>query len=173
MGNSCIHRAPPEVPRCRVIVAGCDVSLKAIGLLATLTAHPDITMPELRSICKEKDTALRNAIKELENAGYITFDWSQFHEGSKKIKMHSHVTETQRGRYSKEYAPCRNAVYKRDGFSCQKCGKRSCKLNAHHIKPWAKFPDLRFDLTNGMTLCEKCHRAIHSKYPQVDFGEGD
>jgi hypothetical protein len=54
-------------------------------------------------------------------------------------------------------------VFKRDNFTCQKCGVIGGKLNAHHIKPWAKYPKLRFNLENGMTLCVKCHKEMHKK----------
>jgi 5-methylcytosine-specific restriction endonuclease McrA len=30
-------------------------------------------------------------------------------------------------------------------------------LEADHIKPWAYFPSLRFELSNGRTLCRPCH----------------
>ena len=55
----------------------------------------------------------------------------------------------------------RHAVYERDNYTCQDCGERGGKLNAHHIKPWAKHPELRLDLSNGVTLCKKCHTARH------------
>ena len=53
-------------------------------------------------------------------------------------------------------------VRERDGFMCRKCGSRE-KLNAHHIKPFADFPELRFDINNGITLCEDCHKKEHKK----------
>jgi hypothetical protein len=55
----------------------------------------------------------------------------------------------------------RNSVYRRDKFTCQNCNKIGGKLNAHHIKPWAKFPDDRFNISNGVTLCVNCHKEIH------------
>lgn len=54
------------------------------------------------------------------------------------------------------------AVVTRDNKACKKCGSKK-NLNAHHIKPWKKFPDLRFEISNGLTLCVKCHREVHSK----------
>ena len=51
----------------------------------------------------------------------------------------------------------REAVFQRDDFTCQMCGIRGTYLEADHIKPWAFFPDLRFELSNGRTLCRPCH----------------
>lgn len=52
----------------------------------------------------------------------------------------------------------RRQVFKRDSFTCQNCGQYAGKLCADHIKPWCRFPDLRFDISNGRTLCWPCHR---------------
>lgn len=65
-------------------------------------------------------------------------------------------------RNSREAKEWRLSVFKRDDWKCQKCGSRSCKNNyvrieAHHIKPFATFPEIRFEITNGMTLCKSCH----------------
>lgn len=53
-------------------------------------------------------------------------------------------------------------VKKRDGRKCRNCGS-TCELHAHHIKPRGKFPELAFDLSNGITLCRDCHVEEHHK----------
>jgi len=71
--------------------------------------------------------------------------------------------KNQRERNSKKARIWRETVFCRDDFTCARCGSRGGKLNAHHIKAWAKFPELRFDPQNGVTLCEDCHREIHRR----------
>ena len=61
------------------------------------------------------------------------------------------------GYNSAEYKNWRKEVFKRDGYSCQKCGIMNVYITAHHIKSFAYFPELRFEVSNGLTLCEKCH----------------
>ena len=57
----------------------------------------------------------------------------------------------------------REAVFKRDQYTCFFCGAYGKYLNAHHLKPFAKFPELRFAIDNGITVCKTCHYKIHSK----------
>lgn len=66
-------------------------------------------------------------------------------------------------RNTKEYSEWRSSVFKRDNFKCQDCGKFSGELNAHHIKTFKQFPEHRYDVDNGVTLCVKCHRKRHKK----------
>jgi hypothetical protein len=61
-------------------------------------------------------------------------------------------------RKSNEYKEWRMAVYKRDNYTCQVCGKVGVELVADHIKPFSVFPELRFDVNNGRTLCVNCHK---------------
>jgi len=65
-------------------------------------------------------------------------------------------------RGSLDYRLWREAVFQRDNWTCQKCGNRGGDLEAHHIKPFAYFPDLRFEVSNGQTLCRKCHQETPS-----------
>lgn len=65
-----------------------------------------------------------------------------------------------------QYKKWRIRVFKRDGFACKKCGSKN-KIQAHHIRTWEKYPQLRFDINNGITLCKLCHQAIWQREEEV------
>ena len=59
-------------------------------------------------------------------------------------------------RKSLEYRLWREAVLKRDNFTCIWCGSKD-NIEVDHIKPFAYYPELRFAIDNGRTLCKTCH----------------
>lgn len=60
-----------------------------------------------------------------------------------------------------QYKKWRKEVYARDKHQCQWPGCEANKrLNAHHIKTWAHYPGLRFEVSNGITLCYYHHKFI-------------
>jgi len=79
-----------------------------------------------------------------------------------------------RSTHRKEEGKWRISVYQNDNYTCRICGEIGGNLNAHHILPYAKFPDDRFNVDNGMTLCVECHKKLH-KHEEirmlVDFDE--
>ncbi len=60
-------------------------------------------------------------------------------------------------RRSVEFRLWREAVFERDNWTCLWCKKRGGELHPDHIKPFSLFPELRFAIDNGRTLCRKCH----------------
>lgn len=74
------------------------------------------------------------------------------------------TAENARARNCFEYREWRRVVFERDHYTCRHCGdNRGGNLNAHHIKGFSAFPDLRYELDNGITLCEECHEEVHRK----------
>lgn len=65
-------------------------------------------------------------------------------------------------RNSAAYDNWRKSVFSRDNYTCQFCGERGGRLTADHIKEWFLYPALRFDVSNGRTLCEPCHRKTET-----------
>lgn len=88
--------------------------------------------------------------------------------GEKNYRWKGGITpENVKVRTSTEYVSWRKSVYRRDGYACVLCNakggwckkqKRNIVLNADHIKSFAKYPELRFELSNGRTLCFDCHK---------------
>ena len=60
-------------------------------------------------------------------------------------------------RNSFKYEEWRKQVFERDLYTCQDCGQIGGYLHADHIKRFADYPELRFDVNNGQTLCIECH----------------
>jgi 5-methylcytosine-specific restriction endonuclease McrA len=62
------------------------------------------------------------------------------------------------------YVRWRNRVRERDNKTCQwpGCGKRG-SLQVHHILKWSEHPLLRYEVSNGICLCSKCHKKIWKK----------
>jgi len=94
------------------------------------------------------ETKLKQRIAKLGFRGEKHWNWC----GGKR-------TERKKDMARDEYIQWRKSVFIRDNFSCQECGKGGgLYLHADHIKPYAYFPELRYNLSNGRTLCVECHR---------------
>lgn len=62
-------------------------------------------------------------------------------------------------RNSPEYKLWRKAVLERDNHTCIWCFRDDLPVQADHIKPFSLFPELRFAIDNGRTLCVPCHET--------------
>jgi len=78
-------------------------------------------------------------------------------------------------RKSYKFKQWREAVFERDDYTCQECGKKGFKLHPHHIKLFSQILKDNYiktfeqamncqelwDVSNGITLCYSCHRKKH------------
>lgn len=93
-----------------------------------------------------------------------------------KYKQKSKKRKTKRTRKqdsirgSPEYKQWKTAVLEFDHYTCQRClCTDKLKLQVHHIQNFSQHIKLRFDVNNGITLCNKCHDpcfagSFHSLY---------
>jgi hypothetical protein len=73
------------------------------------------------------------------------------------------TSENRSIRNSAGYKNWRSLVFFRDEFTCKNCLNIGGELEAHHIKKFSTHDELRLDVSNGVTLCKKCHKIVHSK----------
>lgn len=94
-------------------------------------------------------------------------------KGENHPNYNANLTQEERaiGRNYPEYAVWRTSVYERDNYTCQCCLTVGKKLHAHHILNYATHEELRTEITNGVTMCEKCHRDFHKKYGRFENNE--
>lgn len=87
-------------------------------------------------------------------------------KGEKSYLWQGGITkENDKIRKNLEIKLWKKAVFERDNFTCQECkSQKSGNFNAHHIKNFAEYPELRTSIENGITFCKKCHKKFHDKY---------
>lgn len=61
-------------------------------------------------------------------------------------------------RRSQEYKHWRKQIWLRDNFKCR-IGNEDCcgRIEVHHILSWSEYPELRYQINNGITLCHAHH----------------
>lgn len=69
-------------------------------------------------------------------------------------------------RRSPEFYQWRKAVLERDNHTCQDCGSTE-QVNVHHIKAIIENPELVFEISNGLTICEDCHKR-HTAWQRLN-----
>jgi 5-methylcytosine-specific restriction endonuclease McrA len=63
-------------------------------------------------------------------------------------------------RNNPEYKQWRKNVLERDNYKCKICGEKYDTNNGsvvHHILPWKDYPEERYNINNGITLCQAHH----------------
>lgn len=119
----------------------------------------DVIRAKTENTCLEK-YGVKNYV-ELFRGKYIK-------ENSPRWKGGVQTSRAERATY--EYHIWRTAIFERDHFTCVSCGNHNgvgrgaVELHAHHIFNWNDNEESRYDINNGVTLCDKCHYRFHSIY---------
>ncbi len=117
---------------------------KFCSLSCNSKSRPEMNLANLEKRDKEKQRAVVSARK-----GEKHHAW---------IKDRSLALENHRLRNVKVLIEWRTSVFHRDDFTCQECGMKGIYIEAHHIKPWRDYKELRYEVSNGITLCRDCHK---------------
>lgn len=130
---------------------------------------------------KESKQKISKAIEKLYQDGKISP--FKYIPREKRLRGDKHpnwrgglTSENDTIRNSFEYKLWRESVFERDDYTCVWCGAHSgcgtkITLQADHIKSFALFPELRFDIDNGRTLCIDCHKKTptYDRNVPIDF----
>ena len=113
-----------------------------------------------KKLSKEQKEKIRIAMTGKKRSPETCKRMSESHKGEKSYLWRGGITPLNHNiRNSLEYKLWRKSVFERDNWTCIWCKIRGKKLNADHIKPFAYYPELRFAIDNGRTLCETCHKT--------------
>ena len=83
------------------------------------------------------------------------------------FKSFGKSSESELVRKSAKMKMWKRSVLERDNYTCQTCKRIGGKLHADHIKSFAIFPEHRFSLDNGRTLCVGCHKMFGWKVSHI------
>lgn len=93
-------------------------------------------------------------------------------KGENSSRYNHNLTQEDRikRRWLPEFCEWRKKVYQRDNYTCQVSGQKSSSktggLCAHHLASWIDNKQLRFEISNGITLSREIHILFHKLYGQ-------
>lgn len=148
-----------------------DPSIRKNNSILSKIRWSDITECKLQSdrikIAFEKNPSLAENLSQSQKR--------RFADPMERIKLSAHQQgisiedwtgfssiESNRIYNSAEYKKWRNAVLLRDNYTCQITGQK-INLNVHHIFPRRDYPELSFNVENGITINREFHESICNK----------
>jgi hypothetical protein len=138
------------------------MSLASKGRIISEEQRKKISLANTGKKCSEetrlKMSLMRKGIKKSPRSLEYRKHISESKSGPKSNWWKGGLTEKNKQiRKSFEYKIWRKAVFERDNYTCIWCGNKGVEIQADHIKPFCLFPELRFAIDNGRTLCRDCH----------------
>ncbi len=86
------------------------------------------------------------------------------HNWNHSISLEEREIRKENRKNSPNHELWRKKIYVRDNYTCKICNQYGGKLVAHHIYSFHSHIKLRYVISNGITLCNKCHNIFHKKF---------
>ena len=113
-------------------------------------------------------------ISERNKINWENEEYRKAHSGKNNPNYNPNLTNEDREEMYKkrkgdqDFKKWSKQVKERDNFTCDICGQKHGGLVSHHLNAWRDYKEQRYDLENGVCLCESCHKEFHKLY-----GKGD
>lgn len=133
-----------------IIIKTSSIKIDCVNLFESLNEYSDeVIIKVMDTMCIEINGYIKSKINtNVLPIGAGHYAWKGGQKNNYRI------------RNSKKMIEFKKHCLKRDNYKCIKCGKTE-QLHVHHIKEFSKFPQYRFDIDNGITLCKDCHQKEH------------
>lgn len=158
------NRIPYEEVFDEVELSGCKL----------ITSKEDYTstMSEIEILCKCGELfTTKYAYFKHEGKKQCNTCGIRLRSGENSPRYNKDLTDEERieNRDYPEYVKWRSLVYERDEYTCRGCNDSTGgNLVAHHLNGYNWDKTGRFDIDNGVTLCEICHKEFHMMYGYGD-----
>ena len=114
--------------------------------------HSQITLGNFIQGHRCQSCGVKKAIKKMSGTNHFNYN----HNLTKEERLIQ--------RNYPEYRTWHKKVKIRDNYTCQYCSTKGGKLHSHHVFSYSTHKELRTDINNGITFCEKCHKLFHKIY---------
>lgn len=144
--------------------------------IKTKIAQSNISKYGVSSPMKLKQIVAKVSATCQERYGVPFYICTQIKKGEQNPRWKGGVAYHRQERATSDYIEWRKAVFQRDKYTCQCCNSRNgnghtINLHAHHIRNWKDNPNSRYDIDNGVTLCDVCHYKFHSIFGKYNNDE--
>lgn len=167
-------------PNHKVICKECDHHIdltgQIFGELTVIGLDTESKSKQTKWLCKCSCGKIVSALESKLKGGLkLTCAGTRGHNPRNSFKDILGLTGSNIIRYLRRtglYIKFRNMVIKKDSGKCLICGSDQ-NIEVHHIYPCASYPELMFDVSNGMCLCKEHHSAnivggFHNIYGKLD-----
>lgn len=146
-----------------------DLAGKKFGKITVLNViYREGNTPKWNCLCECGNEFETNGQTLKNGCGMCPNCWSKHNSGENNPSWNPNLTEEDRisNRCTQEgnQEDWRKVIFERDGYTCQCCSVKGGKLNAHHLDGYNWCVERRFDISNGITLCEECHKEFHRQF---------